>query len=222
VKRATSVIPIVLAVSVDPVGSGLVQSFSHPGGNVTGLSNQGSDLALKRLELLHDAVVPLRRLAIVANAGNLPSMRELKDVATRAHELDINVARLEIHSAEDITPAIKGLTPRPDALYSASDALLIANLQRILAPALDMRLPTMFNNKDYVGAGALLSYGPSYPDLFRRAAELVDTILRGAKAGDIPVEQPTKFELAVNLKTAKAIGLKVRESLVTLAGEVIE
>lgn len=222
VKRATSVIPIVLAVSVDPVGSGLVQSLSHPGGNVTGLSNQGSDVAIKRLELLHDAIVPLRRLAIIANAGNPQSMRELADVENGARGLGIEVVRLEIRHAEGITPAFQALTSKIDALYSASDAFLIANLSRILGLALDMRLPTIFNNKDYVRAGALLSYGPSYPDLFRRAAEIVDKILKGEKPGDIPVEEPTKFELAVNLKTAKAIGVKVPQSLVSLADDVIE
>jgi len=222
VKQATSSTPIVLAISVDPVGSGLVASLAHPGGNVTGVSNQGSDLASKRLELLREIVPRLHRVAVMAHAEQAQAVIELAKVQAAARSFGIEVVPLEIHRPDDIAPAVVGLTPKADALYIASDALLIANLPGIIALALEAGLPTIFNNSDYVRAGALIAYGPNYSDQFRRTAEIVDKILRGTRPGDIPVEQPTKFELAVNLKTAKALGLTIPESFLSLADEVIE
>ena len=222
VKQATSVIPIVFSVVNDPVGSGLVESLARPGGNVTGLSLQSSDLAGKRLELLREVVPGLRRLAIMANAGYPAAELEMGEVQGTARTLGLDVITLEIRRAEDIAPAFEALKGRADALYVCSDPLLGTNRIRINTLALAARLPTMLGFRDVVEAGGLMSYGPNYPDLFRRAADLVDKILRGAKPGEIPVEKPTKFELVVNLKTAKALGLTIPESLLARADEVIE
>jgi putative ABC transport system substrate-binding protein len=222
VKQATSVIPIVFAVGIDPVGSGLVASLSEPGGNVTGLSIQANDLAGKRLELLREIVPQLRRLAIMFNVGNAQPVLEMGEAQAAARMLGLEVAPLVIQKAEDIAPAFQSLKGRADALYVAVDQLMVANRASILASALSARLPTMFSTDDFVKAGALMSYGPSYIERFRRAADYVDKILRGTKPGDIPVEQPTKIELVINLTTAKALGLAVPHSLLARADEVIE
>ena len=194
-KQATSVIPIIFALANDPLGGGLVTSLARPGGNVTGLSLQATDTAGKRLELLREVVPGLRRL-IMANAGNPNSQFDVREVQAAARPLGLDVATLEIRRAEDIPPAFEALGDRADALFVVADPLVITNRLRINALALSARLPSMSAFRDYVAAGGLMSYGPSYPDLFRRAAELVDKILRGAKPADIRVEQPTKFELA--------------------------
>jgi len=221
-KQATSVIPIVFAVALDPVGGGLVESLARPGGNVTGQSTQQSDLAGKRVELLRDVVPRLRRLAIILNVGYPSAVQEMGEVQAAARAFGIEVATLEIRRAEDIAPAFAALKGQADALYVVVDALVVANLTRINILAVGARLPTMFNTRAYVKAGGLLSYGPNLSDLFRRAAELVDKILRGTKPGDIPVEQPTKFELVVNLTTAQALGLTIPDSLLLRADELIE
>jgi putative tryptophan/tyrosine transport system substrate-binding protein len=209
VKRATLVIPIVFAVATDPLGGGLVASLSRPGGNVTGLSDQQSDVASKRLELLRQLLPDIRRLAILANAGYPVSVKEMSEVQTAARKLDIEVIRLEIRRAEDIAPAFESLQRQTDAIYIVDDGLVSANSARIATFAQAARLPAMFSERAYVEAGALMSYGPTFSDLFRRTAEFVDKILRGAKPGNLPVEQPTKFEFVINLRTAKAIGLTV-------------
>jgi putative ABC transport system substrate-binding protein len=221
VKQATTVVPIVFAIAIDPVGGGLVASLARPGGNVTGLSNQGADLAGKRLELLREVLPNLRRLAILANVGFSQSVLELGEVEAAARRLGLDVARLEIRRAEDIAPAFEALKGRADALYVVSDPLVVAHRTRIITFALSARLPTIFNIREYVEAGALMSYGPNFPDLFRRAAEIVDKILRGAKPANIPVEQPIKFDLIINLSTAKALGLTIPESFLLRADEVI-
>jgi putative tryptophan/tyrosine transport system substrate-binding protein len=221
-KQATSVIPIVFAVALDPVGGGLVASLAQPGGNVTGQSTQQSDLAGKRVELLRDVVPRLRRLAIILNVGYPSAVLEMGEVQAAARALGIEVATLEIRRAEDIAPAFTALKGQVDALYVVVDALVVANLARINILAVGARLPTMFNTRAYVKAGGLMSYGPNLSDLFRRAAEMVDKILRGAKPADIPVEQPTKFDLIINLTTAKALGLEVPPTLLARADEVIE
>ena len=221
-KQATSVIPIVFAVAGDPVGSGLVASLARPGGNVTGLSIQATDLAGKRLELLREVVPGLRRLAIMANVGNPGAVLEMGEVQAAARTLGLEVATLEIRRAEDIAPAFEALKGRADALYVCADPLVITNRIRINTLALGARLPTMHGIREYVEAGGLMSYGPNFPDLFRRAADYVDKILRGAKPADIPVEQPTKFDLVINLTTAKALGLDVPPTLLARADEVIE
>ena len=221
-QRATSTIPIVFAIAVDPVGAGLVASLARPGGNVTGLSFEGSDIAGKRLELFHEVIPNLRRLAIIANVGNPQAILELDEVLAAARSLGLEVAPLGIRQAEDIAPAFETLRARADALYTVIDTFVNANRTRIITFAVGERMPTIFGNRDYVQAGGLMSYGPSFPALFRRAAEYVDKILRGAKPGDIPVEQPTKFELVINLSTAKALGLTIPEAFLLRADELIE
>jgi len=219
-KKATSVIPIVLALSPDPVGAGLVASLARPGGNVTGLSMQLSDTAGKRLELLREAVPSFRRLAILANVGFAQAVLEASEAQAAARSLGFEVATLEIRREEDIVSAFASL--KADALYVTADALVNLNRIRINTLANVARLPTIAGWREFVEAGSLMSYGPSLPDLFRRAAEYVDKILRGAKPADIPVEQPTKFELVINLKTAKALGLTIPPTLLARADEVIE
>jgi putative ABC transport system substrate-binding protein len=221
-KQATSVIPIIFPMGIDPVGGGLITNLARPGGNVTGLSVQQTDLAGKRLELLREVVPRLRRLAIIFDVGFPQAVLEMGEAQAAARTLGIEVAPLEIQRAEDIAPAFDALKARADALYVAVNALVTTNRTRIITLALGARLPTIFNTRDFVKAGALMSYGPDYPNLFRRTAELVDKILRATKPGDIPVEQPTKFDLILNLTTAKALGLTIPESFLLRADEVIE
>ena len=222
VRQATVVIPIVFAVGIDPVGSGLVASLAQPGGNVTGLSIQANELAGKRLEFARELVPQLHRLAIMFNVGNAQPVLEMGETQAAARMLGFEVAPLVIQRAEDIAPAFQGLKTRADALYVAVDQLMVANRSSILASALDARMPTIFSTRDFVKAGALMSYGPSYTERFGRAADYVDKILRGANPGDLPVEQPTKFELVINVTTAKALGLDVPPPLLARADEVIE
>ena len=221
-KQATSVIPIVFATAGEPVGTGLVTSLARPGGNVTGLSNQNFDTIGKRLELLHEVVPNLRGAAIIANVANPAVVLEIAQAQAAARALGLEVVTPEIQRGEDIAPAFKAFEGRAQALYVAPDALVVTNRVRIHTLAMGMRLPTIYASRDYVEAGGLMSYGANNPDLFRRAAEYVDKILRGAKPGDIPVEQPTKFDLVINLTTAKTLGLSVPPSLLARADEVIE
>jgi putative ABC transport system substrate-binding protein len=221
-KRATSVIPIVFAVAGDPVNAGLVASLARPGGNVTGLSAQQRDLVGKRLELLREVVPGLRRLAIMSNADNPGTVLEMGDVLTTARTLGLDVVTLEIRRAEDIAPAFEALKGRADALYVCNDPLVNTNRVRINTSALGARLPTVYNWRENVEAGGLMSYGTNFPDTFRRSAELIDKVLRGAKPADIPVEQPTKFDLTINLTTAKALGLDLPPSVLARADAVIE
>ncbi|MFL6973428.1 MAG: ABC transporter substrate-binding protein [Xanthobacteraceae bacterium] len=221
-KQATSVIPIVFAVAGDPLGNALVASLARPGGNVTGLSVQQTDLAGKRLELLRELLPGLRRLAMLANIDNPLHVLEREEVQTAARTLGLDVVALEIRRAEDVPPSFDALESRADALYIPPDPLVITELIRINTLALGARLPTMHGSREYVEAGGLMSYGPNFPDLFRRAADFVDKILRGAKPADLPVEQPTKFELVINLKTANALALEVPPTLLARADEVIE
>jgi putative ABC transport system substrate-binding protein len=220
--QATSDIPIVFALAADPVGSGLVASLARPGGNVTGLSLQQTDAGGKRLELLREVVPGLRRLAIMGNVGYSGSVLEMSEVQETAHTLGLEVTRSEIRRAEDIAAAVEALKGRADALYVVGDSLVDANRISINTLALSARLPTMHIVKEAVEAGALMSYGPNFPDLYRRAADYVDKILRGAKPADLPVEQPTKFELVLNAKTAKSLGLAIPTSMLVRADEVIE
>ena len=222
-KQATAVIPIVFPLTGDPLGTGLVASLARPGGNVTGLSNQAADLAGKRLEILREVAPGLRRLAILANAEYPGRTSEIADIQTAAHRLGLNVAAFDIRRSEDFAPVFD--TMRKDgaeALYVVGDTLMNSNRVCISTLAMNARLPTIYVAREYVEAGGLISYGANIPHLFRRAAELVDKILRGAKPGDIPVEQPTKFELFIILKTAKVLGLTVPDRLLALADEVIE
>jgi putative tryptophan/tyrosine transport system substrate-binding protein len=220
-KQATSVIPIVF-VAGDPVGTGLVASLARPGGNVTGLSIQQTDVAAKRLELLREVVPGLRRLAILANVGGPAVVLDMREVQATARTLGLEVITSEIQRGEDIVPAFEALNGRADALYVCIDPLVNTHRIRINTLALAARLPTSHYNREAVETGGLMSYGANYVDLFRRAADLVDKILRGAKPADIPVEQPRKFDLVINLTTAKALGLDVPPALLARADEVIE
>ena len=222
-KQTTSVIPIVFAVAGDPVGSNLIASLARPGGNVTGLATLSADLGGKRLELLREVVPNLGRLAIMGNAGNPFIVLELREVQATAGTLGLQVATFEIRKTEDIAPAFAALKGRADALYLCTDPLVNANGVRINTLALGARLPTVHGSRENVEAGGgLMSYGPDRLDLFRRAADFVDKILKGAKPADLPVQQPTKFELVINLTTAKALGLSIPPSLLARADEVIE
>jgi putative tryptophan/tyrosine transport system substrate-binding protein len=221
-KQATSTIPIVFAVANDPVGSGLVASLARPGGNVTGLSLVAPDLAGKRLENLRQVLPAVRRLAILGNAGYSAALTEMGELRTAAGTLGIEVAPLEVRQAEDMAPAVERIKGRADALYVCPDPLISTNHVRINALALAAHLPTMHAVKEYVEDGGLMSYGPHFPDLFRRAGDYVDRILRGAKPGDLPIEQPTKFELIINLKTAKALGITLPPNVLATADGVIE
>jgi putative tryptophan/tyrosine transport system substrate-binding protein len=220
--QATSVIPIVIASAADPVSTGLVASLAHPGGNVTGLSLQVTDLAGKRVELLREVVPGMRRLAIMANVGAPAAVLEMGEAQAAARTLGLEVITSEIQRGEDIVPAFEALNGRAEALYVSGDPLVFAHRIRINTLALAERLPTMYGPREHVDAGGLISYGPNFPALYRRAAEFVDKILRGAKPGDIPVEQPTNFDLVVNLTTAKALRLSLPPTLLARADEVIE
>ena len=221
-KHANASTPIVFAIATDPIGSGLVASLARPGGSVTGLSIQATDTAGKRLELLRQVVPRLRRLAIIFDAGYRGAVLEAGEVQAVARNLGFEVASHEIRRPEDVAPALEALKGQADALYLVENTLINVNRARIIPFAFSARLPTTFSSGDLVKAGGLMSYGPDFPDLFRRAAEIVDKILRGTKPADIPVEQPTKFDFVINLKTAKALGLTVPPTLLATADEVIE
>jgi putative tryptophan/tyrosine transport system substrate-binding protein len=221
-KHATSVIPIVFPSAGDPIGSGLVASLARPGGNVTGLSNLGSDLAAKRLGLLREVLPGFRRLAVMANAAYSGGVTEMLEIDAAARTLGLEIVAFPIRRVEEIAPSFDALKGRAEALYVVGDPLANTHRLRINTFALAARLPTMHSQREYVEAGGLMSYGANFPDLNRRAADYVDKILRGAKPADIPVEQPTKFDLVVNLITAQALGLEMPPSLLARADEVIE
>jgi putative tryptophan/tyrosine transport system substrate-binding protein len=219
-KRATSVIPIIFVLA-DPVATGLVASLAQPGGNVTGLSSQLTDAAGKRVELLREVVPSLRRLAVMANFAP-ESILELGEVREAAGKLGLEVSTQEIRRRQDISLAFDAFKGRADALYVANSALLASNKMEVNTLALGARLPTMYANRSWLEVGGLMSFGPNFLALFRRSADFVDKILRGAKPADIPVEQPTKFDLAINLFAAKALGLTIPEAFLLRADEVIE
>jgi len=221
-KQATAVIPIVFAAVADPVGTGLVASLARPGANVTGLSNQVSETSGKKLEFLREVVPGLRRLAIMANVNNPAVVLEKGEVQAAALTLGLEIATSDILRVEDIASTFDALKGRADALYVCADPLMNTHRVRINTLALGVRLPTMHGFREYVEAGGLMSYGANIPNLFRRAGDYVDKILRGAKPADLPVEQPTKFDLVVNLTTAKALGLEIPATLLARADEVIE
>jgi putative tryptophan/tyrosine transport system substrate-binding protein len=222
IKRTVTTIPIVFAAAGDPVGTGLVASLARPGGNVTGLSLQQPEIASKRLQILLDLLPNLHALAILANSGSPNAVLEMGEADAAARRLGLSVVRSEVQKTEDFAPTFDALKGRAEALYVCSDPLLTTNRVGINTLALGVRLPTMHGFREFVEAGGLISYGPNFPDLFRRAAEYVDKILRGAKPADLPVEQPTKFDLVINLTTAKALGLTVPESFLLRVNEVIE
>ena len=221
-KQATSAIPIVFAVANDPVGSGLVASLARPGGNVTGLSVQSPDLVGKRLDLLREVLPGLHRLAIMANVDYPAALLEMREVQEAGRLLGFDVHAFEIRRAEDIAPALEEIRGRADALYVCTDALVATHRVRINTIANAARLATMHSAREYVAVGGLISYGPSYLDLFRRAANYVDKILRGANPANLPIEQPTRFDFVINLTTAKTLGLTIPKSFLLRADEVIE
>jgi len=221
-KQVTSDIPIVFAAAGDPLGNGLVANLARPGGNVTGLSSQSSDSVGKRFELLRQIVPKLRRLAILGNVDSSFAVLEMGEVRSAARMLGLEVTTLEIRRGEDIATAFATLKDQADALYIATDPLTLTHRNRIQTFALVARLPTTAVFREFVESGALLSYGSNLPSQYRRAAEYVDKILRGAKPGDILVEQPTKFDLVLDVTTAKALGFEVPATLLTRADEVIE
>jgi len=221
-RQATTTIPIIFTMAVDAVGMGLVASLSRPGGNVTGTSIQQAEIAGKRLGLLRDAVPHLRRLAVMFEGGDNAGVPEGSKAQDAAHTLGLEVAAHEIRRAEDIALIFGALNGQADALYIVENPLIAANITAITTLAINAQLPTILTTRFATEAGGLMSYGANFPILFRRAAEIVDKILRGVKPADIPVEQPTKFDLVINLKTAKALRLTIPEKLLALADEVIE
>ena len=228
IRDTTSAIPIVFVLAPDPVGQGLVASLARPGRNITGIAAEATDAAGKRvlngkrIELLREIVPRLRRMGIMLNVTNPDADRAIEEAREGANAVGIEATTFPIRRAEDIAAAFETLKEQVDALFVVQDAILTANRMRLIAFSLAARLPTVFRSREFVQAGGLLSYGPHFPALFRRAAEYVDKILRGTKPGDIPVEFPTRFDLVINLTTAKALGLTVPESLLLRADEVIE
>jgi putative ABC transport system substrate-binding protein len=221
-KKTTSAIPIVFPVAGDPVGTGLVANLARPGGNVTGISIQQTDLAGKRIELLREVIPNLRRVAIMGNIHSPNSVKDMSEVQTTIAKLGLKDSKQGISRVEDIAPAFDALKGLADALYVSGDPLVNTNRVHINDLALAAGIPTVYGFRELAKAGGLMSYGPSFPDLFRRAASYVDKILKGARPADLPVEQPTKFELVINQKTAKALGLTIPPSLLARADEVIE
>src|SRR4051812_46320180 len=222
VKQVTQTIPIVFAVANDPVGTGLVASFARPGGNVTGLSLQAPDLSGKRIEILREVVPGLARLGVLGNAAYAASVLEMNEVQDAARGLGLQSVRLEVKGLEDIARVFDGLKSRIDAIYVVTDSLVSTHHTRINSLALSEQLPTMHSVREYVDGGGLLSYGANYQELFRRAADLVDKIFRGARPDELPVEQPSKFELAINLVVAKALGIPIPPSIYARADAIIE
>jgi putative ABC transport system substrate-binding protein len=221
-KQVTSTVPIVFAIAADPLGGGLVASLARPGGNVTGLSLQTADSAGKRLELLREALPGVRRLAIIGNVDYPAAVQEMAEARAAAGTLGLDVDMIEIRRAQDIVGIFPVLRSGPQALYVCADPLINTNHARINTLALGARLPTIHPVRDFLMAGGFMSYGPNAVHLFRRAAEYVDKVLRGTKPGDLPVEQPTVFDLAFNLTTARALDLTIPPTLLARADEVIE
>ena len=221
-KQSTSTIPIVFAFAGDPLGTGLVASLARPGGNLTGLSSQNVDLAGKRFELLREVIPGLRRLAILFNVDNANSPLEFGIIQAAARPLGLEVSPSEIQRTDDIAPALVAIKGHADAMYVVGDPLTFVHRTQINTLAISERLPTVFSVREYVEAGGLMSYGPSFPTLFRRAGDYVDKILRGAKPADIPVEQGTKYDLVINLTTAKALGLTIPEPFLLRVDEAIK
>jgi len=222
VKRATSTIPIVMASVADPVGSGLVASLAHPVGNVTGLSLMATDLSAKRLQLLKEAIPRLTRVAVLWNPATPWHPKVIEELKTAASSLSIELQFVSARTPEEIGPAFSAVNrAHAQALYFIEDAFFFTYRTTILKLALKARIPVIYGYREFADEGGLMSYGPNRGDLLRQAAGYVDKILKGAKPGDLPIEQPTKFELVINLKTAKALGITIPESILLRADEVI-
>jgi putative tryptophan/tyrosine transport system substrate-binding protein len=222
-RQATDVVPIVMALTADPVGSGLVASLARPGGNITGLTSLSPDLTGKRVSLLKEIVPTLNRVGVLWNSRNPDNARQFNEAESAARVLGVQLQAVKVERSEDFDKAFSTLAKgRVDAVYALGDSLFALNRKRIIEFAASNRLASLFSTRQGVEAGALVAYGPNFADLFRRAAMYVDKILRGAKPADLPVEQPTKFELVINMKTAKALGLTIPPSLLLRADQVIE
>jgi putative tryptophan/tyrosine transport system substrate-binding protein len=222
-KQASSTIPIVMTAAGDPLGSGLVASLARPGGNVTGMSLMAPDLGGKRLELLKEVLPRLARVAVLWNAANPYSALVFKETQAAGRTLGIEVQSLEVRAPDDFDGAFEAARrQRPDALITVEDPLTASHRQRVADFTAEQQLPSLHGVREFAAAGGLMSYGASLADLFRRATGYVDKILRGAKPADLPVQQPSKFELVINLKTAKTLGLTVPLTLQASADEVIE
>ena len=221
-KQATSGIPIVFASAGDPVGNGIVASLARPTGNVTGLSVASSVLAAKMVELLRELLPNLRRLAILFHVGNPVTALQTNEVKAAADKFGFELAVIEICRAEEIARAIEALQARADALIVPSTPLYNNNRDEINSAALKARLPTIYFDRIYVEAGGLMSYGPNWPGMWRRAADYVDKILRGAKPADLPVERPMTYSLTINSKTADALGVKLTWAMLVRVDELIE
>jgi putative ABC transport system substrate-binding protein len=222
-KNATATVPVVMAASGEPVGTGVVTGLARPGGNVTGLSALTSELIPKRLELMREMIAGIRRIAFVQNIGNPIAPSQWEQLATTARSLGLEVQLLDVRKPEDIVRAFDtAIAWRADAMLVGNDTVTQANRRQVVELAAKHRLPSMYHAREFVDAGGLMTYGVSYPDLYRRAATFVDKILKGARPADLPIEQPTKFELVINVKTAKALVLDVPPMLLARADEVIE
>jgi putative ABC transport system substrate-binding protein len=223
-KKTTRTIPIVMARAGDPVGSGLVSNLARPGGNITGLSSQTVDTEAKRLGLLRELMPGIARIAALSNMGTISNSRpQWHEIEAAARSMGIQPQLLDVRKPEDLEPAFDAANrQRADALVVGQDGLLQANRKLIAELAAKHRLPAIYRSREFIESGGLIAYGPNYPDLYRRAATYVDKILKGAKPGDLPVEQPTKFELIINAKTAKALGLTIPQPLLLRADQVIQ
>jgi putative tryptophan/tyrosine transport system substrate-binding protein len=221
-KHTTTTTRIVMVVDADPVRTGLVASLARPGGNLTGLAGMAMELGGKRLELLREAVPRLSRVAVLWNARDPTMTQTFREIQAAAPPLGVAVQPLGVHGVTDIDRAVAALTEdRPDALFMIMDMLTRRRTQQVVDFAAQRHLPTLFEGRGPMAEGALMSYGPSFPEMFRRAATYVDKILKGAKLADLPIEQPMKFELVINLKTAQALGLTIPPTLLFQADEVI-
>jgi putative ABC transport system substrate-binding protein len=225
-KNATGTVPIVMAASGEPVGTGIVAGLAHPGGNVTGLSALTTELVAKRLELMRETVAGVRRIAFLQNMENPVALSQWEEFKTAAPLLGLEALEaqlLDVRKPEDVVRAFDtAIAQRTDAILVGNDSVTLTNRWRVVELAAKHRLPAIYNNRAFIDAGGLMAYGVSYPDLYRRAAIFVDKIFKGANPADLPVEQPTKFELVINLKTAKALGLEVPATVLARADEVIE
>jgi putative ABC transport system substrate-binding protein len=221
-KRATSIIPIVMATIADPVGTGLVASLAHPGGNVTGLSMMTTDLSAKRLQLLKEAIPQLSRVAVLWNPDTPYHPKAIEELKAVAPSLSIKPSFVGARTSKDFSAAFSAVRRvRAQALYVIIDPYFFNHRMTLLALASKARVPVIYGEKNFAETGALMSYGPNFADMFRRSAEYVDKIFKGAKPADLPIEQPKEYELVINLKTAKAVGLTIPESILLRADEVI-
>jgi putative ABC transport system substrate-binding protein len=222
-KRLTQTVPVVMAYAGEPVEAGLVASLAHPGGNVTGLSGFTVHIEAKRLGLLRELLPSFVRIAALYSMNNPSGVQQWKEVETAARSLGVQAQLLDVRKPEDLAPAFDAATrQRADGLLVGQAVLMQANRKLVVDLAAKHRLPAIYRTMDFIEAGGLMAYGPSYPDLYRSAATYVDKIFKGANPGDLPVEQPAKFELVINLKTARALGLTIPQSLLLRADEVIQ